>query len=413
MKHSTENWQTGGFALYVHWPFCASKCPYCDFNSHVRQHVDQRAWRLAYLAEIDRLASETPGRILGSIFFGGGTPSLMEPGTVAAIIEAAKARWRPANDLEVTLEANPTSSEADRFAGYAAAGVNRLSLGLQALNDADLRRLGRRHSAAEGLAAWEMARRTFERTSCDLIYARQDQSLSAWQGELAELLRREPEHLSLYQLTIEGGTAFGALHARGRLRGLPGESLAADMYELTQELCDAAGLPLYEVSNHAVPGAESRHNLIYWRMGDYVGIGPGAHGRFTAGGRRLATSTLRSPEAWLTAVRKRGSGELPREGLSPPEQAFEYLMMALRLAEGLSLARYLSLGGALPPAGRLAALVGGGLITIEGDSLRCTMAGRLVLNALVVELAGDQPGASLPPAAESSRHSRSSSSKPL
>ena len=401
MKHTPQNWQAGGFALYVHWPFCASKCPYCDFNSHVRSRIDQRGWCRAYLSEIDRLASETRGRVLGSIFFGGGTPSLMEPEAVAAIIAAARRHWMPANDIEVTLEANPTSVEAGRFAAYADAGVNRLSLGVQALDDAALARLGRRHSASDAMAAYELARRIFPRTSCDLIYARPDQSLASWRDELDRILRRDPAHLSLYQLTIEPGTTFGALHARGRLRGLPPDSLAADMYVLTQELCTGAGLAAYEVSNHAMPGEECRHNLVYWRMGDYLGIGPGAHGRMTCGGRRIATSTLRNPEAWLDAVNHGGSGELAREVLAAHEVALEYLMMALRLAEGVSITRHASLGGALPDSARLEPLVNDGLLTLDGDRLRATAAGRLVLDALILELAPPQPAASRAPAAES------------
>lgn len=385
MKHS--DWESGGFALYVHWPFCKAKCPYCDFNSHVRTRIDQADWQAAYLAELDRSAKETGGRILRSVFFGGGTPSLMEPALVGAVLDRIGRHWRLANDVEVTLEANPTSVEAVRFAGYRAAGVNRVSLGLQALNDADLRRLGRQHSAAEGLAAFDLARAVFPRVSADLIYARQDQTLADWKEELRALLARGPDHLSLYQLTIEDGTAFGDLHRAGKLRGLPDEDLAADMYETTGHVCATAGLLAYEVSNYARDGAESRHNLVYWRMGDYVGIGPGAHGRLTLDGQRWATTTERSPEAWLQAVRDAGSGEHPRERISPSEQAMEYLMMSLRLAEGMSISRFTSLASAALNARGLATALDLGLVTVSGDRLAATPTGRLVLNRLAVELA--------------------------
>ncbi len=375
----------GGFALYLHWPFCKAKCPYCDFNSHVRARIDQTEWRDAYLAEIDRAASQTPGRTLRSIFFGGGTPSLMEPGLVDAILDRATRRWRVANDMEITLEANPTSVEAGRFLAYRAAGVNRISLGLQALNDSDLLRLGRQHSAAEGLAAYDLARETFERVSCDLIYARQDQTLPAWEAELCALLRRKPDHLSLYQLTIEDGTAFGSLHKAGKLRGLPDEDLAAEMYQLTGQIAAGAGLYPYEVSNYARPGAESRHNLVYWHMGDYVGIGPGAHGRLTLAGQRFATETHLVPESWLAAV-KAGSGEVSRETLRPADQADEYLMMGLRLAEGISVVRHRHLSGKALDPERIAWLTDSGLIACHGDRLAATDAGRLLLNRIILEL---------------------------
>ncbi|PTE16490.1 radical SAM family heme chaperone HemW [Pseudogemmobacter blasticus] len=381
-----EDWQAGGFALYLHWPFCKAKCPYCDFNSHVRTRIDQQDWQSAYLAELDRAAAETGGRILRSVFFGGGTPSLMDPSLVGAVLDRISRHWRFENDIEITLEANPTSVEADRFRGYRAAGVNRLSLGLQALNDDDLRRLGRQHSAAEALAALDLARSTFDRVSADLIYARQDQTLAAWEYELCSLLDRGPDHLSLYQLTIEDGTAFGALARAGKLRGLPDEDLAVAMYEMTGEICEGAGLSAYEVSNYAVEGSESRHNLVYWRMGDYVGIGPGAHGRLTLGQTRYATSTHRNPEVWLRAVRDTGSGETPREVLLPAAQADEYLMMSLRLSEGTRISRYRALSGSDLNAGALEAALDGGLLQQDGDHLRTTEAGRLLLNRLVLEL---------------------------
>lgn len=383
---AAEDWQDGGFALYLHWPFCKAKCPYCDFNSHVRARIDQADWQAAYLAELDRAAAETGGRILRSVFFGGGTPSLMQPALVGAVLDRIGRHWRLANDLEVTLEANPTSVEATRFSGYRAAGVNRVSLGLQALNDADLRRLGRQHSAAEALAAFDLARRGFPRVSADLIYARQDQSPENWREELGRLLALKPDHLSLYQLTIEDGTAFGALARAGRLRGLPDEDRAAEMYLETAALCAGAGLKAYEVSNYAESGAESRHNLVYWRMGDYLGIGPGAHGRLTLDGRRWATDTHRNPEAWLNAVRTSGSGETPREEIDAGAQATEYLLMALRLAEGASLARHARIAGAPIDTGRIDALQSEGLLVLEAGRIAATDRGRLLLNRLILEL---------------------------
>ena len=378
-----EDWQAGGFGLYVHWPFCQAKCPYCDFNSHVSAEVDQARWRRAYLTEIARLAAETSGRVLNSVFFGGGTPSLMDPDLVAAILDAARGAWVPANDMEVTLEANPTSVEAGRFAGYRDAGVNRLSMGIQALCDRDLRRLGRLHSVAEAQAAFDIARANFDRVSFDLIYARQDQSRTAWRAELVQALAMAADHLSLYQLTIEPGTAFGRLAEAGRLPGLPGEDLAADMYEDTQELCAAAGLPAYEVSNHARPGAASRHNLIYWRAGDYAGIGPGAHGRLTLAGMRWATETPLAPSAWLDAVETRGNGETPRQRLGPQDRAAEYLMMALRLAEGADLSRWGVLSDGKDLSHIIKELEDLDMIRQEAGHLRLTPRGRPVLNAVL------------------------------
>lgn len=377
------DWQAAGFGLYIHWPFCAAKCPYCDFNSHVSAHIDQARWTRAYLAEIDRLGALVPGRVVQTVFFGGGTPSLMEPDVVAAVIARIRATWPMANAPEVTLEANPTSAEAGRFAAYAAAGVTRLSLGVQALNDRDLRALGRLHSAAEARAAYDMARAAFDRVSFDLIHARQHQSLAGWRAELTEAVAMAVDHLSLYQLTIEDGTAFGARHAAGGLRGLPDDDLAADMYALTQELCGDAGMPAYEVSNHARPGAESRHNLIYWRGGDWAGIGPGAHGRLTLDGQRLATSTPLAPGAWLDAVERRGSGALADAVVPRDEHATEYLMMSLRLTEGTDLVRYTRLAGGPLEVSRIDALVADGLVQRQGDRLACTAAGRVVLNGVL------------------------------
>ena len=383
----TEDWRAGGFGLYVHWPFCAAKCPYCDFNSHVVASVDQDRWARALVSEIDRLAAETPDRHLGSIFFGGGTPSLMLPETVDAVIRAAQRGWGFANDIEISLEANPTSVERSRFAGFAQAGVNRLSMGIQALNDADLRRLGRLHSVAEARAAFEVARSTFGRVSFDLIYARQGQDRAAWRAELREAVGMAVDHLSLYQLTIEPGTAFGARAEAGRLRGLPDEDVSADMYFDTQEICEAAGLGCYEISNHARPGAESRHNQVYWRQGDWAAVGPGAHGRLSLPQGRIATEAHRAPGAWLAAVETQGTGDLLRESVPMHEQATEYLLMALRLNEGLDEDRHARLAGHPLDPGRLAALEDLGMIERRDGRLRATEQGRPVLNALLRELA--------------------------
>jgi len=382
----SDDWRHGGFGLYLHWPFCAAKCPYCDFNSHVAADIDQARWQRAYLAEIDRLGAETQDRVLNSVFFGGGTPSLMDPDLVAAILERVRRTWRQANDIEITLEANPTSIESGRFRAYSEGGVNRVSMGMQALNDADLTRLGRMHSAAEGRAAFDIARSHFDRVSFDLIYARQDQDLTAWEAELREALAMAVDHFSLYQLTIEEGTAFGRRAAAGKLTGLPDEELAADMYLRTQEICEAAGLPAYEVSNHAREGAESRHNLIYWRYGDYAGIGPGAHGRLTLGGTRQATVTPKAPALWLQAVEQRGSGELPREELPLEDQAVEFLLFGLRLSEGIDPARYRALSGTDLPAEKLADLDELGLVETVDGRIRATREGRAVLDGVIREL---------------------------
>ena len=382
-----EDWQHGGFGLYLHWPYCESKCPYCDFNSHVASHIDQKQWQQAYLSEIDRLGQETNGRILNSVFFGGGTPSLMEPELVAAIIERIRATWPMSNDPEITLEANPGSVEAGRFRGFQQAGVTRVSMGMQAMNDEDLRRLGRRHSAEEARKAFEIARNCFDRVSFDLIYARQDQSLAAWRDELGKALELAIDHLSLYQLTIEDGTAFADRFAKGGLRGLPSEDLSAEMFELTQEFCDKAGLPGYEVSNHAKSGCESRHNLIYWRGGDYVGIGPGAHGRMTLQGTRWATEAPKSPALWLGMIKSGKMPELPRSALTAEEHSLEYLLMSLRLSEGLDLARYQNISGTALNAQKICELSDIGMIEITGNRLRTTPNGRMVLNAVLRDLA--------------------------
>lgn len=378
------DWHAGGFGLYVHWPFCAAKCPYCDFNSHVSATIDQKAWRDAYLKEIRRVGAETEGRLLRSVYFGGGTPSLMEPETVAAILSAIRDHWLPANDIEITLEANPSSVEAGRFAGYAQAGVNRVSLGVQSLRDPDLRALGRLHDVAEARAALQIAKESFSRVSFDLIYARQRQSLADWREELLEALELAGDHLSLYQLTVESGTAFGDRFARGKLAGLPSEDLGADMYELTRELTEQAGFHGYEVSNYARDGSVSRHNLVYWNYGDYAGIGPGAHGRLTLDGSKFATVAERAPALWLKAV---GDGRAEsREALSGADQASEYLMMGLRVDDGVDLARLKHLGGAAPGAGTLADLQDMGLIERDHERIRATFRGRMVLNAVITEL---------------------------
>ena len=380
-----DDWRNGGFGLYVHWPFCEAKCPYCDFNSHVSRNIDQKLWLDAYLSELKRSAAETPDRVLNTIFFGGGTPSLMAPETVAAVIDTARSLWRPANDMEITLEANPGSVEAGRFAAYRDAGVNRISMGIQAMNDEDLRRLGRIHSVAEARAAFDIARTCFDRVSFDLIYARQYQTLEAWRAELTEALSMAIDHLSLYQLTIEAGTAFGDRYSVGKLRGLPEDDNAADMYLATQEICEAHGMPAYEVSNHAAPGAESRHNLIYWRYGDYVGIGPGAHGRITVNGQRTATETHLALTAWLNAA-EQGNGEKLRTPLTAEEQANEYLMMCLRLTEGLDMDRFSRLAGRSLPQTKLDYLQEIGMITQQENRLAATADGRAVLNAVIREL---------------------------
>ncbi len=375
--------KTEALALYIHWPFCVSKCPYCDFNSHVREQIDQVAWREALLADLAHEAALLPGRRLTSIFFGGGTPSLMEPATAAALIDAAAGHWCAADDVEITLEANPSSVEAARFADLAAAGVNRVSLGLQALDDAALRFLGRAHDVVEGLGALATAQRHFGRVSFDLIYALPGQSAAAWEAELARALGFGTGHLSLYQLTIEPGTRFATMAAKGEL--VPADpDHAADLFELTDAMTRAAGLPRYEVSNHARPGEESRHNLTYWRMGDYAGIGPGAHGR--RGG--LATQRHRKPENWLKAMARNGHGLVEETALHPRERAAEMLLMGLRLAEGVDLAGIAARTGVdrLIDAAAVARLELRGLVATDGARLRVTDSGILLLDAILAEI---------------------------
>lgn len=381
------DWMHGGFGLYVHWPFCQAKCPYCDFNSHVVAEIDQRVWADAYLKEIRRVGAETGGRVLRSVFFGGGTPSMMDAALVDAILTEVRATWPLANDVEITLEANPTSVEAERFAGYRDAGVNRISMGIQALNDPDLKALGRLHTAEEAMLAFETARSVFDRVSFDLIYARQDQSPEDWAAELETALSLAIDHLSLYQLTIEDGTAFQKRFDAGHLRGLPDEDRAIDMYEVTQSLCAQAGFAAYEVSNHAKPVQESRHNLIYWQSGDYVGIGPGAHGRITKNGERYATEAPKGPFEWLAAVCK-GSGELRTDLISPEERLAEFLLMGLRVTDGVALERLRSLGGTRL-YNNINYLKEIDMLETTPTHLRATTTGRPVLNAVLARLLQD------------------------
>jgi putative oxygen-independent coproporphyrinogen III oxidase len=378
-----------GLGLYVHWPFCAAKCPYCDFNSHVRHvPVDQGEFLRAYLNEIEYLADLCPARTVTSIFFGGGTPSLMEPATVAGIVEAAARAWAIAADAEITLEANPNSADAERFAGYRDAGVNRLSLGVQSLDDRQLKFLGRLHSADEAREAILLARGTFSRMSFDMIYARPGQTLPEWRDELEKVLELSVDHLSLYQLTIESGTPFFELQARGRLK-IPDPELAADMYEMTAEMAAAAGLPAYEISNHAAPGAQCRHNLTYWRYGEYAGIGPGAHGRLRIDGARVATAALAKPEAWWQAAMSGGHGYEIIETLLPESAADEMLLMGLRLREGLSLERYENAAGRPLDRTRIEFLESQGFVEhlASNGHLRATPRGFLVLDAVIADLA--------------------------
>ena len=376
------------FGVYVHWPFCLSKCPYCDFNSHVRHTaIDEERFARAFAREIATTAARVPGRTVTSIFLGGGTPSLMKPQTVGAVLDAIGQHWSVDKSVEVTLEANPTSVEATRFAGYRAAGVNRVSLGVQALDDASLKSLGRLHSAQEALDAVAIARRSFDRYSFDLIYARPDQSADAWTQELELAISEAAEHLSLYQLTIEEGTPFFGLHRAGKLK-TPDEDLARQLYDVTQDVCAAHGLPSYEISNHARPGAECRHNLVYWRGQEYAGVGPGAHGRLDIGGIRHAIATDKRPEAWLTRVEDDGHGIINEELLDSEQRADEFLLMGLRLAEGIDPKRYAALAGRPLDPHRIAALKEDGAIVMDNNGrLRVTQDGFPLLDAVVADLA--------------------------
>ncbi len=376
------------FGVYVHWPFCLSKCPYCDFNSHVRHGaIDEARFARAFAAEIAATAARTGGRTVSSIFFGGGTPSLMQPATVGSILDAIARHWTVAPGAEVSLEANPTSVEATRFKGYRAAGINRVSLGVQALDDVALKELGRLHTAREALDAVAVARANFERYSFDLIYARPHQTPDGWAQELKRALAEAGEHLSLYQLTIEQDTPFFALHKAGKI-ATPDDDTARAFYDVTQDVCAAAGLPAYEISNHARPGAECRHNLVYWRAHEYAGIGPGAHGRLDVGGERHATATERRPESWLMRVEANGHGVVTDEVLTHIERADEFLLMGLRLAEGIDPARYAKLAGRTLNPRRVASLREQGAVETTADGmLRVTLAGFPVLDAVVADLA--------------------------
>ena len=376
------------FGVYIHWPFCLSKCPYCDFNSHVRRApIDETRFVRAFAAEIAATAARVPDRTVATIFFGGGTPSLMQPTTVGAILESIAQHWTVAPDVEVTLEANPTSVEAARFRGYRTAGVNRVSLGVQSLDDRVLAELGRTHTAREALQAVGIARAAFERTSFDLIYARPRQTPRDWANELRLALAEAGEHLSLYQLTVEPDTPFATLHAAGKLK-IPDEDAARALYDTTQEMCAAHGLPAYEISNHARPGGECRHNLVYWRAHEYAGIGPGAHGRLDIAGTRRATATEKRPEAWLERVESQGHGLVTDDALTREEMADEFLLMGLRLAEGIDIARYAALAGRPLDPVRIAALSEHGLVEkTPAGRLRVTLPGFPVLDAVVADLA--------------------------
>ena len=373
------------FGIYVHWPYCAAKCPYCDFNSHVRDAFSETRWSNAILTELDfvaRLQNERP--VVESVFFGGGTPSLMSGRAVSRVLDGIAKLWPTADDVEITLEANPNSVEQERFRDYRAAGVNRVSIGVQSLDGAALKSLGRLHGVDEAKNAIKLAQGIFPRSSFDLIYARPNQAPDAWAGELEVALAFGTEHLSLYQLTIEPGTAYAKLARQGKLI-VPDEDAAAALYDVTETICSASGLASYEVSNYARPGAESRHNLVYWRYGDYAGVGPGAHGRLTLDGRRMATEAERLPEKWLAAVEQRGSS-IALTDIST-EAAREHLLMALRLAEGIDLGAYRKRWKVTPSSSRIADLSANGLITIEGARLRATARGRLVLNAVISQIA--------------------------
>ncbi len=381
-----DDWQHGGFGVYIHWPFCLAKCPYCDFNSHVSREIDHAAWREALLTELRQQAALTGPRKVDTVFFGGGTPSLMQPETVAALIDEIGKLWSYGNNPEITLEANPTSVEAGKFSDFSKAGVNRISMGIQALNDTDLKALGRMHSAKEALRAFDIAKTQFDRVSFDLIYARQKQTTKSWFAELRQALDLAVDHLSLYQLTIEQGTRFGELYEKGKLKHLPPTDEAADMYLGTREICAEYGLEGYETSNYARSGAESRHNLIYWRYGDYAGIGPGAHARLTLDGQRTALHTYLSPQAWLDSVANHGHGMHPPELLAAEDQAIEYLMMSMRLTEGSDLRRYNTLTEHPLSPERVNHLKDLGMINATDSGLKTTAKGRPLLNSILSEL---------------------------
>ena len=377
---------TEGFGIYVHWPYCAAKCPYCDFNSHVREKFDEARWTAAIARELEFVASlQTARPMVSSIFFGGGTPSLMNGVAVRRVLDAIGGLWQVDAQVEITLEANPNSVEQGRFEDYRTAGVNRVSIGVQALDDAALKALGRLHGADEAKAAIRLAGKIFPRSSFDLIYGRPNQTRAEWESELKEALAFGTEHLSLYQLTVEPGTAYATLARQGKL-AVPDDDTGAELYETTQEICDQAGLSAYEVSNHARLGAECRHNLIYWRYGDYAGVGPGAHGRLTLDGGRLASETERLPERWLKEVEERGNS-LKMSDISAEDARREHLLMAMRLSEGIDLAYYRERWRRAPDLSRIAALSRAGLVSFSRGRLAATARGRLVLNALIADLA--------------------------
>ena len=381
-----DDWENGGFGIYIHWPFCAAKCPYCDFNSHVRTSVDQSRWLSAIRLELKNNAIRTKGRTVNTIFFGGGTPSLMEPETVAGIIKEIAKLWVLALDIEISLEANPTSVEAQKFSNFRKAGINRISMGIQSLRNDDLKALGRMHSVNEARKAFDIAKDNFKRVSFDLIYARQGQSKFNWENELKEASSMAVDHLSLYQLTIEDGTRFGDLYERGSLKGMPNDSLAADMYDITQEVTLQNDMPAYEISNHAIEGAESRHNLIYWRYGDYIGVGPGAHGRISENGNKIATTTIENPENWLRGVELNGTSTIDDEVINHIDQASEYLMMSLRLIEGVDMERYKKISGVALDNKLIDKNIENGLIKVINNNLIATQRGRIILNTLIKDL---------------------------
>lgn len=381
-----KNWQRAGFGLYIHWPFCQSKCPYCDFNSHVSSNIDQEAWTEAYLSEISNNYHFSSEKVLNTVFFGGGTPSLMPSKTIETIITHILSLWKTSNQLEITLEANPTSIDVSRFKEYRSAGVNRVSVGVQSLDDTSLKYLGRLHTGKEAIIAVQTAQSVFDRVSFDLIYARQNQTIKAWEQELLSALSLGTNHMSLYQLTIEDGTVFGDRAKIGKLPGLPSEDLSADMYTLTQEIMSSNRLPLYEVSNHAFPGEESRHNLIYWRGGDFIGIGPGAHGRYYQGPKRKATVMTKNPNKWLSQIKRLGHGAEPSTVLSKSDEALEYLMMSARLVEGTDLKFLEALDLNLLNYNNIKGLTKLGLIFVKNERMVVTPEGRPVLNSVLSEL---------------------------
>jgi oxygen-independent coproporphyrinogen-3 oxidase len=381
-----KNWQRAGFGLYIHWPFCQSKCPYCDFNSHVSSNIDQEAWTEAYLSEISNNYHFSSEKVLNTVFFGGGTPSLMPSKTIETIITHILSLWKTSNQLEITLEANPTSIDVSRFKEYRSAGVNRVSVGVQSLDDTSLKYLGRLHTGKEAIIAVQTAQSVFDRVSFDLIYARQNQTIKAWEQELLSALSLGTNHMSLYQLTIEDGTVFGDRAKIGKLPGLPSEDLSADMYTLTQEIMSSNRLPLYEVSNHAFPGEESRHNLIYWRGGDFIGIGPGAHGRYYQGPKRKATVMTKNPNKWLSQIKRLGHGAEPSTVLSKSDEALEYLMMSARLVEGTDLKFLDTLDLNLLNYNNIKGLKKLGLIFVKNERMVVTPEGRPVLNSVLSEL---------------------------